>query len=76
MGCFSLVRRPSGVGSSDRINSFTRDSRGGSELAGDRAGFAGGLAGAYIGGFAIGQRALQRGLAVVLVFAAVKLMVR
>lgn len=40
------------------------------------AGFAGALAGSAIGAFAIGQRALQRGLAVVLVFAAVKLVLR
>jgi uncharacterized membrane protein YfcA len=40
------------------------------------AGFVGALAGSYMGAFAIGQRALQRGLAIVLVFAAVKLMVR
>jgi len=40
------------------------------------AGFAGALAGSYIGAFAIGRRALKRGLAIVLVFAAVKLMVR
>ena len=37
------------------------------------AGFAGALAGSYIGAFAIGQRALQRALAAVLVFAAAKL---
>lgn len=40
------------------------------------AGFTGALAGSYVGAFAIGQRALQRGLAVVLVFAAVKLIFR
>lgn len=40
------------------------------------AGFAGALAGSYIGAFAIGQRALQRALAVVLVFAAMKLILR
>ena len=40
------------------------------------AGFAGALAGSYIGAFAIGQRALQRALAAVLVFAALKLILR
>ncbi len=40
------------------------------------AGFAGALAGSYVGAFTIGQRALQRALAVVLVFAAVKLIFR
>lgn len=40
------------------------------------AGFVGALAGSYVGAFAIGQRALQRALAAVLVFAAVKLIFR
>ena len=40
------------------------------------AGFAGALAGSYVGAFAIGQRALQRALAGVLVFAAAKLIFR
>lgn len=40
------------------------------------AGFVGALAGSYVGAFSIGQRALQRALAAVLVFAAVKLIFR
>ncbi len=40
------------------------------------AGFVGALAGSYFGAFSIGQRALQRALAGVLVFAALKLMFR
>lgn len=40
------------------------------------AGFVGALAGSYVGAFSIGQRALQRALAAVLVFAAVKLILR
>ncbi|MBS0663207.1 MAG: TSUP family transporter [Verrucomicrobia bacterium] len=40
------------------------------------AGFAGALAGSYVGAFPLGQRALQRTLALVLAIAAIKLIVR
>jgi len=40
------------------------------------AGLAGALTGSYVGAFPLGQRALQRALAVVLIVAAVKLLVR